>query len=137
MKHLTTLLICTIMLWIVACKHEPIVNDEPIINEEPIITTCDSVFVIQTDTVKPSYFETGIPEIPNGAISLTLSVGCCDTIFGNNIADYRYQWIGPLGYTATTRNIENLKSNWYSIAIICQNDTLYNWYWVAKEKIGG
>jgi hypothetical protein len=134
MKHLI-LLIIAINLCLIACKHEPII-DEPIISE-PIIVPCDSVFVMQKDTVKPSYFETDIPETPNGAIALTLSVGCCDTIYSNNTLDYAYQWAGPNGYTAATKDIANLKYGWYSITITCLNDTLIRWYWVARTKIGG
>lgn len=65
---------------------------------------------------------------------------------GGNCTNYSYQWSGPYGYTANTKDIFNLVQGWYAVTVWCDanNNGIFDntehftegWYWVQKKQPG-
>ncbi len=49
---------------------------------------------------------------------------------------YTYVWGGPGGYTATTQNLTDIDSGWYTVTVTCGDEATIGWYWVEPGRRG-
>jgi hypothetical protein len=98
-----------------ACGHSSLV-----FNNAPIVSA-----VLDID----NYVISSANATVGGAIDISVSGGNCS---GN----YSYQWSGPNGFAATTQDINNLASGWYSVTVTCGTQTTIGWYWVPRARRG-
>ncbi len=66
------------------------------------------------------------------------NTGSIDITVGGGSGGYTYDWTGPNGFTATTQDIYNAGSGWYTVTVTdSDGQQTTGWYWVPMDRSGG